>query len=62
MNPIYGRIVGLATGLLLAVALPARGSGVLSRLLPKHEVEVIVVTDTTPAGRALAPITRWPDR
>src|SRR5438445_70101 len=48
--------VALAIAWLAAGAATAR-AGVLDWLFPKHEVEVIAVTDMTPAGALRRPVT-----
>jgi hypothetical protein len=56
----FDRIVMLSRriGILLACtfALPASAASFLDFLFPKHDVQVITVTDTTPAGALLRPV------
>lgn len=50
------RILGCALALGLAVG-PLRGAGLLDWLFPKHDVQVVAVTDTTPVGALRRPVT-----
>src|SRR5262245_56963832 len=54
--PIFRRCAWLLAGW-MAVGAEARAAGVLEWLFPKHEVEVIAVTDMTPAGALRRPVT-----
>ncbi|HUR58659.1 MAG TPA: hypothetical protein VM029_13185, partial [Opitutaceae bacterium] len=47
-------ILGLGLG--LCFALPASAASFVDFLFPKHDVHVITVTDTTPAGSLLRPV------
>lgn len=56
MNPPMTIIRALLLGGLLAAA-PARAASFLDWIFPKHDVQVIAVTDTTPAGLLRRPAT-----